>query len=224
LSAVSEWSSTTQAAKFVLYTEEGYIESWSQDVRSDSTNILFAALVAFLYFVCTLGTFSPIFCRGLLAFNGALNLVLSIFAGFGMLFYFGQSISSFHGSLPFLIMAIGVENMYVICDAIDQVALEKTPYQRVHEALSHAGPAITITSLTTIAAFALGTISSIEALRSFCMFSAVCVAILYLSTMTLFLAAVVWDTQRVSNYRKDCLGFCCCSEDSYFFCKGKLVS
>ena len=56
------------------------------------------------------------------------------------------------------------------------------------------------------------------------MFSAVCVAILYLSTMTLFLAAVVWDTQRVSNYRKDCLGFCCCSEDSYFFCKGKLVS
>ena len=102
-----------------MYTEQGYIESWRQDVRSDATNIFFAAAIAFLYIVCTLGTFSPIFCRGLVAFNGALNLVLSIFAGFGVLFYTGQQISSFHGSLPFLIMTIGVENMYVICDAID---------------------------------------------------------------------------------------------------------
>ena len=177
-----------------MYTEQGYIESWRQDVRSDATNIFFAAAIAFLYIVCTLGTFSPIFCRGLVAFNGALNLVLSIFAGFGVLFYTGQQISSFHGSLPFLIMTIGVENMYVICDAIDQVALEKTPYQRVHEALSHAGPAITITSLTTASAFALGTISSIESLRSFCLFSSICVVVLYMSTMTFFLAAVVWDT------------------------------
>ena len=28
----------------------------------------------------------------------------------------------------------------------------------------------------------------------------------------------------MSNYRKDCLGLCCCAEDSYFFCKGKMVS
>ena len=42
--------------------------------------------------------------------------------------------------------------------------------------------------------------------------------------MTFFLACVVWDTQRISNYRKDCLGLCCCADDSIFFCKGKLVS
>lgn len=73
--------------------------------------------------------------------------------------------------------AVGVENIYVICEAIDQVALVRTPYQRVHEALSHAGPAITITSLTTASAFALGTISSFEALQSFCLFAAVCTVV-----------------------------------------------
>ena len=67
--------------------------------------------------------------------------------------------------------------MYVICEAIDQVSLEKSPYQRVHEALSSAGPAITITSLTTTAAFALGQISSLEALNSFCLFATVCILI-----------------------------------------------
>ena len=65
----------------------------------------------------------------------------------------------------------------MICDAIDQVALEKTPYVRVHEALSHAGPQITITSLTTAGAFALGMISSLEALRSFCLFASVCILV-----------------------------------------------
>ena len=94
----------------------------------------------------------------------------------------------------------------------------------MHEALSHAGPAIPITSLTTASAFALGMMSSLEALRSFCLFATVCIVVQYLSMMTLFLAAVVWDTQRVSNFRKDCLGACCCAEDSIFFCKGKLVS
>ena len=84
--------------------------------------------------------------------------------------------------------------MYVICEAIDHTVLEKTPYQRVHEALSTAGPAITITTATTAFAFALGMISSIDALRSFCLFATVCILIQYLSMMTLFLAAVVWDT------------------------------
>lgn len=102
--------------------------------------------------------------------------------------------------------------------------LEKTPYQRVHEALSHAGPAITITTLTTAFAFALGMISSIDALRSFCLFATVCILIQYMSMMTLFLASVVWDTQRVSAFRKDCMGVCFCADDSLFFCRGKLVS
>ena len=99
-----------------------------------------------------------------------------------------------HGSLPFLIFAVGIEHMYVICEAVDQVPFEKTPYQRVHEGLSKAGPAITITSLTTAAAFALGIISSMEAIRSFCLFATVCILIQYMSMMTLFLAVVVWDT------------------------------
>ena len=94
-------------------------------------------------------------------------------------------------------MSIGVENMFVICTAVDQTSLDNDAYIRIHEALSHAGPSLTITSLTTCFAFASGMLSSLEALRSFCLFATVCVAILYMSSMTLFLAVVIWDTRRV---------------------------
>lgn len=42
--------------------------------------------------------------------------------------------------------------------------------------------------------------------------------------MTFFLAVVVWDTQRISNYRKDCFGACMCAEDSVMCCRGKMMS
>ena len=97
-------------------------------------------------------------------------------------------------------MSIGVEHFFNICTAVDQSTLNNTAYIRIHEGLSHAGPSITITSLTTIIAFACGMFSSLEALRSFCLFACVCVTMLYFTNMTFFLAVVVWDTRRVQNH------------------------
>ena len=66
--------------------------------------------------------------------------------------------------------------------------------------------------------------STLEALRSFCIYATVCVALLYVNNMTFFLAVVVWDTRRVEYRKKDCFGLCCCKEDSLIFCRGKLAS
>lgn len=136
-------------------------------------------------------------CRCIVALVGIIMVMLSFSSGFGLLYFCGFHTSTFHSWLPFLLMSIGVESMFVICSAVDQTSLDNDAYIRIHEALSHAGPSLTITSLTTCFAFASGMLSSLEALRSFCLFATVCVAILYMSSMTLFLAVVIWDTRRV---------------------------
>ena len=123
-----------------------------------------------------------------------------------------------------MIIFIGAQHFFEICQEIDRVSLEKSAYSRVHEAVSHAGPALTITSLATCIAFAFGMLSSLEALRSFCMFAFMCTLMLYLCNMTFFLALVVWDTRRVEARKKDCFGACACSENSVWCCKGKLLS
>ena len=91
-------------------------------------------------------------------------------------------------------MFIGVQHIFEICEEIDRVSLTKSAHQRVTEAVSHAGPALTITSLATCLAFYFGSLSSLAALRSFCTFALLCNLMLYLSNMTFFMAIVVWDT------------------------------
>ena len=91
-----------------------------------------AAGAAGLYVILFLGSFSPIHCRLMVALAGILSVVLAFFAGFGLLYYCGFSTSTFHSWLPFLAMSIGVEHMFVLCNAVDRTKLENSAYDRIH--------------------------------------------------------------------------------------------
>lgn len=84
-----EWSLTTKAAKFVLYTEHGYMESWVEDVKKDLISIIVASVVVSLYLVIFLGSCTPIHCRCIVALGGVLSVSLSFFAAFGLLYLLG---------------------------------------------------------------------------------------------------------------------------------------
>jgi len=58
-------------------------------------------------------------------------------------------------------LGIGVDDMFVICNALDQSSLKKKPTDRLVECMKHAGPSITITSITDTLAFLSGTGSKI---------------------------------------------------------------
>ena len=40
----------------------------------------------------------------------------------------------------------------------------------------------------------------------------------------MFLCVVYWDASRVAKKRKECCGLCFCKENSFLFCRGKLLS
>ena len=88
----------------------------------------------------------------------------------------------------------------------------------------HAGPSITITSFTNALAFYFGSTTSLIAISSFCIFAAASVCMLYLTVLTLFLSALVWDTQRVEKRKADCCRLFCCQENSLLFARGYFLS
>ena len=51
--------------------------------------------------------------------------------------------------------------------------------RRIAGMLRQAGTAVTMTTLTDIAAFAIGTLSPLPAIQSFCTYAAICIAIDY---------------------------------------------
>jgi len=64
----------------------------------------------------------------------------------------------------------------------------------------------------------------LTSLRSFCLFAAAAIMMLYMIVMTIFLCVVIWDTERVGRKKGECCGLFMCKMDSIFCCKGFFLS
>ena len=159
-----------------------------------------------------------------LAVIGLICIFLAVQSGFGFCYIAGLKKAEVHDTLPILLLGIGVDDMFVLCNAMDQTSLKKKPEERFKEAMRHAGPSITLTSITNALAFLSGYFTSIPAIQSFCLFCTACVTMLYLIVITIFIPFYFWDTKRVANRSRECYGLCCCEEDSPLCCWGQCLS
>ncbi len=88
-----------------------------------------------------------------------MSIGLSIPFGYGLTALFGVPFGPINAILPCLMLGLGVDDMFVIAQAYDnleheekQLSLEK----RAGMTLRHAGSAISVTSFTDFAAFLIG--------------------------------------------------------------------
>jgi len=117
---------------------------------------------------------------------GCITSLLSVIAGFGL----ASTIAPFHSATPmvvFLLMGIGVDDMYVIVEKFHQ-ADGSTHEVRVGQALREAGPAIMATTATTVVVFLGGWYSSIQAIKWFCQYCVIGVLVDFCLQVSLFVA------------------------------------
>ena len=155
---------------------------------------------------------------------GLTCVLLATTSGYALGFAAGFKFSRMHPVLPFMIMGIGVDDMYVIVNTIDQTPMHLTANERFRIGLTLAGPSITITSVTDGIAFFLGSFTPLPGLESYCMFCGFCVFMLYLSFLTIFAPLYLEDLRRLHRKKGDCCGLCCCKEDSLICCFGLLLT
>ena len=74
-------------------------------------------MTTYSFFV--LGSLSPIHFRSATALIGIGCVLLGAAAGYAVAFFVGQQASNFHNILPFMILGIGVDDMFVIVNSID---------------------------------------------------------------------------------------------------------
>lgn len=172
--------------------------TWYQQIVAMIRGDIIYAMVAFLLIVtyCSLflGSCSPIQCRLILALAGVFCVLLSATCGEAICYMTDWKGTEFTQVLPILMLGIGVDDMFVVCNAIDQTSFDLSAEERVKRGMRHAGPSITITSLTDAIAFFIGSNSSLLAISSMCTMAGVMVILLYTSVLTIFLPFVVWDT------------------------------
>ena len=150
--------------EFTLYTVAGHYQSVDEDIQNDLRLMTFALLLVAIYCLVFLGGFSPIHLRMLISSVGLLMIGLSFMCANGLLGYLGINTSSINDILPFLLIGIGADDIFVIVNGIDQQDHQSDAKRRFIKMMKCSGPSITITSFTNILAFFLGATSSLKAL------------------------------------------------------------
>ena len=94
-----------------------------------------------------------------LAFAGLASIGLSIPFAYGTTAGLGMFHGPINQILPFLLLGIGIDNMFVIVQSYENLEdgeKNMTLPEKVGKTLRHAGSAITVTSGTDFAAFVIG--------------------------------------------------------------------
>ena len=128
-------------------------------------------------------------------------VMIGVAASFGLAMACGVSFSPVVSSVIFVLLGLGVDDAFVIMAALQAQPRSLPASVRIGGALAIAGGSITLTSFTNLVAFGIGATTVIPALRSFCLFASVAVGVDYALQLTLFLAHVALDEERIDAGR-----------------------
>uniref|UniRef100_A0A914XTT4 SSD domain-containing protein n=1 Tax=Plectus sambesii TaxID=2011161 RepID=A0A914XTT4_9BILA len=138
----------------------------------------------------------------LLAVVGLINCVLAIVSSFGFMLLLGVPYNVINTIIPFLALAVGVDDMFIIMACWNRTDRTETTGRRLGESLSHAAVAITITSLTDVLSFAVGCITNLPGIWLFCSYACLVIFLCYTYQLTFFAGflAIVGDAERDNRH------------------------
>jgi len=197
------------------FSTRSFQDEFGNEINSDLFLTQIAYVVAFLFLAANIG---KIKCgtgsRWTMAFAALVTVGISTAAGFGLSSLFGLFFGPVHSLLPFLLLGIGVDDVFVIVNAFNRERKgtrasedNDTLAERSSRAMARAGASITVTSATDLVAFAISSSSSLPALASFCAYAAISIFFLWFFSATFFSSTMVLDERRQRDNRRECL--CC---------------
>ncbi|KAL8434448.1 hypothetical protein ACSSS7_003146 [Eimeria intestinalis] len=117
-------------------------------------------------------------------------------AGMGIVAYMKVAMVPTVLICPFLVLGIGVDDVFVLLNAYCMGYTTHDPEQRCVETLKTSGLGITITTLTNLISFGVGSFSTYLSIRNFCVYSAMSLFLGYVFVLTFFFPVLCLDAKR----------------------------
>ena len=207
LNELSSFSENTTCANIFYAAERSLDDSVSESTGSD---IKFFALT-----FAIMGTFSGIingrcgdyrFGHQLLGFASLFAIYLGVTSGLGFLMFAGVPFVSMVGVLPFLVVSIGIDDVFIILHELNLMVRQNVPAMyMLSGTMARSGPTITMTTLTDLVAFSVSCRSIFPAIRFFCAYAALAILSAFLMLVTFFVGCIWFDIKRINAGRLDLL-------------------
>ena len=159
--------------------------------------VVISYALMFIYVSCSLSKhWNSVGSSILLSLSGLIYIVLSVFVTYSLCGLFGVTANLISLEvIPFLILAIGVDNMFLIYNSVLKVPSDDINL-KIPVGLRSVGLSILLSTFTQIATFIVGLYMGIPALRSFCIIAAIALFCNFFFQVTAFPALVAIDLRR----------------------------
>ncbi len=164
----------------------------------------------FVYVSVSIGYFpSAVHNRFILGLTGIIVVISALIISVGITQYASIPMSMISAEVvPFLVLAIGVDNMFLISRAERDIPHHiKSMELRAAYALKEIGPSIFTAAFCEGLAFFIGMMTDVPALWSFCLVAGIAIVADFFLQITMFIAALTLDGKRIQSNRADIL-FC----------------
>ncbi|ROL41333.1 Patched domain-containing protein 3 [Anabarilius grahami] len=135
------------------------------------------------------------------AMFGVVSAGMSVLASFGLLLFCGMPFAMTVETAPFLILGIGVDDMFIMISCWQKTEVNKAVEIRLAETYKEAGVSIAITTLTDVLAFYIGLMTPFRSVQSFCMYTSTALLFCYIFNITFFGACLALNGRREKDNR-----------------------
>ncbi|XP_066939324.1 NPC intracellular cholesterol transporter 1-like [Macrobrachium rosenbergii] len=184
--------------------------------ESDVKTIVISYLVMFIYIAVALGQYTKldrllIDSKITLGLGGIVIVSVSVLSSVGVYGYAGiQATLVVIEVIPFLVLAVGVDNMFILVQTFQREPRGPTESRQEHigRVVGQVAPTLLLASCSEAACFFLGALSDVPAVKTFALYAGLALLIDVILQLTCFVSLISLDAMRHEGNRFDLL--CCC--------------
>ncbi|XP_042188357.1 patched domain-containing protein 3-like [Callorhinchus milii] len=189
------------------YIQVSYYTSVSRQTEFEGSTKEIVPLFSITYFLSIF--FSIVSCTRLdpirnkfwVAALGVISAGLAVLTGFGLLLFCGVSFAINTANAPFLILGIGVDDMFIMLSSWQKTKVHAKIEDRMAATYAEAAASITITTLTDVIAFYIGVMTPFRSVQSFCLYTGTTVLFCFIYNITFFGAVLALNGRRENSNR-----------------------
>ncbi|KAK2854485.1 hypothetical protein Q7C36_006354 [Tachysurus vachellii] len=132
---------------------------------------------------------------------GVLSAGMAVISSFGLLLYAGVPFVLTVANSPFLILGIGVDDMFIMLANWQQTNVRDSVEKRMADTYKEAAMSITITTLTNVLGFYIGLTSDFASVQVFCLYTSTAILFCFLYNITFFGGFLALNGRREAGNR-----------------------